>query len=91
MAAGDDVARLMEAAQRNISRLLFVGLGLSVAAVFLVSDIQSFVERAALVHGNVVALEWLPLPWKKAYTAPHAIVRYTGERGDQRTIRASAM
>jgi hypothetical protein len=90
MAGREDFARQREVAQRSVSRLLlFIGIGLSIAGVILVSGTRSFVERAVLVHGRVVAIEWVPIP-NKALSAFYPIVT-TGDRGDQRTIRTSAM
>jgi Protein of unknown function (DUF3592) len=91
MAGRDNIARQRNVAQRFVScLLLFIGLGLSVEAVFIVSDTQSFVERAVLVRGKVVALERVPIP-NKTLTVFYPIVKYAGERGEQRTIRTSAM
>jgi hypothetical protein len=46
------------ALERNVARFfLAIGLALSVIAASLVCDIKSFVERAVLAHGEVVALE----------------------------------
>jgi hypothetical protein len=92
VAGMDELARQKNVAQRLVSRLLlFIGLGLSFAAVFLVSDTQSFVERAVLVRGKVVALERVPIPGKASQTWFYPIVEFIGERGEQRTISTSAM
>jgi hypothetical protein len=91
MAGRDNIARQRNIAQRAVSCLrLVVALGLSVAAVFLVSDTHSFIKRAVLVHGKVVALERVPIP-NKVVSLFYPIVTFTGKRGDQRTIGTSAM
>jgi surface polysaccharide O-acyltransferase-like enzyme len=91
MAGRDEIARQRNIAQKAVSCLLIVvALGLSVAAVFLVSDTHSFIKRAVLVHGKVVALERVPIP-NKVVSLFYPIVTFTGKRGDQRTISTSAM
>jgi Protein of unknown function (DUF3592) len=72
--------------ERDVARFfLVVGLTLSVIAAFLVYDTESFVERAVLAHGKVVALE--QVYGGRGGSAMSPIVKYTGEQGEQRTFR----
>jgi Protein of unknown function (DUF3592) len=58
---------------------------LSVIAALLVYDTETFVERAVLAHGEVVALERVSAG--RGGSAMSPIVKYTGEQGEQRTFR----
>jgi Protein of unknown function (DUF3592) len=74
------------ALERNVARFfLVIGLALSAIAASLVYDIESFVERAVLAHGEVVALERVSAGRGGPVMSP--VVKYTGEQGVQRTFR----
>src|SRR5258708_3962749 len=74
------------ALERNVARFfLVIGLALSVIAAFLVYDTESFIERAVLAHGEVVALERVSAG--RGGPAMSPIVKYTREQGEQRTFR----
>jgi hypothetical protein len=72
--------------EREVARFfLFIGLALSVIAAVIAYDTESFVERAVLVHGEVIALERVSAG--RGGSAMSPIVKYTGEQGEQRTFR----
>lgn len=72
--------------ERDVARFfVLISLVLSVIAAFLVYDTESFVERAVLAHGQVVAVEQVSAGRGGSATSP--IVKYTGQEGEQRTFR----
>jgi hypothetical protein len=72
--------------ERDVARFfLVIGLALSLIAAFLVYDIEAFVERAVLAHGEVVGLERVSAG--RGGSAMSPIVKYTGEQEAQRTFR----
>jgi Protein of unknown function (DUF3592) len=81
-----NMAREYVALERDVARFfLVIGLALSVIAAFVAYDTASFVERAVLAHGEVVAIE--QVPGGRGGSAMSPIVKYTGEQGEQRTFR----
>jgi Protein of unknown function (DUF3592) len=80
MEAREGVAR-----GRDFGRFFLVlGFALSVAAVSLVYETRSFVERAVLARGGVVVLDFQSS--NKGSTL-YPVVKYTGRQGEQRTLR----
>jgi hypothetical protein len=72
--------------ERNVARFFVViGLALSVIAAFLVYDTESFIERAVLVHAEVVGIERVPAG--RGGSAMSPVVKYAGKQGEQLIFR----
>jgi hypothetical protein len=71
---------------------LFLAFGLVFCgvAIYFAHDTQSFVDRAVMVRGEVVDLQWERRTGNSSSSGNyHPVVRFTTDAGEQRTFRSS--